>query len=114
MCNVSIVTNVIIEHKVHDAYIEYKHFPWFKNIPNTTMEFMKSNTKLTKTITQKLLFKTISTDSFFWTLQKQGTAIGTKFAPSYAILFMGDFEELEALEKLRGVRKVSFGFVGDM
>ena len=25
--------------------------------------------------------------------QKQGTAIGTKFAPSYAILFMGDFEE---------------------
>ena len=29
--------------------------------------------------------------------QKQGTAIGTKFAPSYAILFMGEFEE-RALE----------------
>ena len=29
--------------------------------------------------------------------QTQGTAIGTKFAPSYAILFMGDFEE-RALE----------------
>ena len=25
--------------------------------------------------------------------QKSGTAIGTKFAPSYAILTLGDFEE---------------------
>ena len=33
--------------------------------------------------------------------QKRGTAIGTKFAPPYAILFMADFEEkmLERLEK---------------
>ena len=29
--------------------------------------------------------------------QNQGTAIGKKFAPSYAILFVGDFEE-RALE----------------
>ena len=25
--------------------------------------------------------------------QKRGTAVGTKFAPPYAILFMADFEE---------------------
>ena len=33
--------------------------------------------------------------------QKRGTAIGTKFAPPYAILFMADFEEkmLESFEK---------------
>ena len=33
--------------------------------------------------------------------QKRGTAIGTKFAPSYAILFMADLEEkmLEIFEK---------------
>ena len=33
--------------------------------------------------------------------QKRGTAIGTKFAPPYVILFMADFEEqtLESFEK---------------
>ena len=33
--------------------------------------------------------------------QKLGTAIGTKFAPLYAIIFMADFEEkmLESFEK---------------
>ena len=33
--------------------------------------------------------------------QKRGTAIGTKFAPPYAMLFMADFEEkiLETFEK---------------
>ena len=33
--------------------------------------------------------------------QKRGTAIGTKFAPPYAILFMADFEEkmLKSFEK---------------
>ena len=33
--------------------------------------------------------------------QKRGTAIGTKFAPPYAILFMADFEEkmLESFKK---------------
>ena len=33
--------------------------------------------------------------------QKRGTAIGTKFAPPYAVLFMADFEEkmLEVLER---------------
>ena len=33
--------------------------------------------------------------------QKRGTAIGTKFAPPYAIFFMADFEEkmLESFEK---------------
>ena len=33
--------------------------------------------------------------------KKRGTAIGTKFAPPYAILFMADFEEnmLESFEK---------------
>ena len=33
--------------------------------------------------------------------QKRGTAIGTKFAPPYAVLFMADFEEkmLESFEK---------------
>ena len=33
--------------------------------------------------------------------QKRGTAVGTKFAPPYAILFMADFEEkmLESFEK---------------
>ena len=33
--------------------------------------------------------------------QKRGTAIGTKFASTYAIVFMADFEEkmLESFEK---------------
>ena len=33
--------------------------------------------------------------------QKRGTAMGTKFAPPYAILFMADFEKkmLESFEK---------------
>ena len=45
--------------------------------------------------------------------QKQGTAIGTKFAPSYAILFMGDFEE-KALDNYHLKPWIWWRYIDDM
>ena len=45
--------------------------------------------------------------------QKRGTAIGTKFAPPYAILFMTDFEQ-KMLEKFEKKTMISWRYIDDI
>ena len=45
--------------------------------------------------------------------KKRGTTIGTKFAPTYAILFMADFEE-EMSESFKKKSTIWWSYKGDM
>ena len=45
--------------------------------------------------------------------QKRGTAIGTKFAPPHAILFMADFEE-KMLEKFEKKPMIWWRYIDDI